>query len=385
MMLPLAISASVEIDGIYYNLNSETRTAEVTKQPRKKYSGDIAIPLTVTYEAIEYSVTKIGNNAFLRCPDLNSIIIPDGVMTIGETAFADCTALSSIIIPNSVTTIGEGAFVGCSGITSVTVGNGVKSISKNMFQNCSSLAHVIIGTSVESIDEKAFSECNSITKVELNCPAIVSKEYNQSTTIANIFGSQVKEYVIGEGATNIGDYAFLNCIALTSVTLSSNVTHIGKSAFSYCQCLTSINIPDDVKTIGAFAFYECRSLTAIDIPSGVKKIGESAFAYCKGINSIDVPNSVDSLGAKAFIGCENLESITISNRTIIGIQSFDGTAWYLMQPDGAVYLGGYLYAYKGRMPENSTIDIKEGTRNIMAHVFQYYRNLVAIHTIGDID
>ena len=53
-LLPLVASAdAVEIDGIYYNLNTNEKIAEVTKHPNK-YSGEIAIPTSVTIKKIEF-------------------------------------------------------------------------------------------------------------------------------------------------------------------------------------------------------------------------------------------------------------------------------------------------------------------------------------------
>ena len=42
--------AKTEINGIYYNLNDETKTAEVTSS-NTEYSGDITIPEKVTYNS----------------------------------------------------------------------------------------------------------------------------------------------------------------------------------------------------------------------------------------------------------------------------------------------------------------------------------------------
>ena len=107
--LPLVVSAqAVEIDGIYYNLNSsgDTKTAEVTENPNK-YSEDIVIPETVTYNDVTYSVTSIGNSAFYGCRGLTSVTIPNSVTTIGYWAFTGCSGLTSVTIPNSVTSIGN--------------------------------------------------------------------------------------------------------------------------------------------------------------------------------------------------------------------------------------------------------------------------------------
>ena len=90
MLLPLLANAeSVEINGIYYNLSTETNTAEVTYGP-DYYSGDIVIPETVNYEGISYSVTSIGNGTFFNCDELTSITIPNSVTSIGDRAFYNC-------------------------------------------------------------------------------------------------------------------------------------------------------------------------------------------------------------------------------------------------------------------------------------------------------
>ena len=74
MLLPLVASAErVEIDGIYYELYSESKTAIVTKSPFGEYTGSIEIPMLVSYDNIQYSVTSIGNRAFYDCSGLTSV------------------------------------------------------------------------------------------------------------------------------------------------------------------------------------------------------------------------------------------------------------------------------------------------------------------------
>ena len=91
VLVPMLASAdAVEIDGIYYNLITKAKEAEVTKNPNRNYSGEVVVPKSVEYEGTTYSVT-----------------------TIGELAFSNCSGLTSVTIPNSTTSIGLDAFCGC--------------------------------------------------------------------------------------------------------------------------------------------------------------------------------------------------------------------------------------------------------------------------------
>ena len=204
--------AKTEIDGIYYNLNDETKTAEVTSSSNK-YSGNITIPEKVTYNATEYSVTSIGTWAFLGCSSLTSITIPNSVTSIGNRAFYKCTSLKSITIGNSVTSIGFDAFAECPSLTSITIPNSVTSIGESAFRYCSSLKSITIGNSVTSIGNDAFAMCSSLTSI----------------TIPN-------------SVTSIGGSAFYSCYALTSITIPNSVTSIGNDAFAQCSSLISITI-----------------------------------------------------------------------------------------------------------------------------------------------
>ena len=112
--------------------------------------------------------------------------------------------------------------------------------------------------------------------------------------------------------TEIGDYAFYECNALTSINIPESVTKIGKSAFSWCKALTSVTIPNSVTEIGDSAFSECYALKSINIPNSVTEIGAEAFSGCEALTSINIPESVTWIGEDAFIGCGELTSIIVA-------------------------------------------------------------------------
>ena len=189
MLLPLVASAQVNIGGIYYELNSESKTAEVAQSPIGEYIGSIEIPMLVSYNNIQYSVTSIGNSAFSDCSSLTSVTIPNSVTNIGYAAFYCCYRLTSVTIPNSVTSIGNSAFLSCSGLTSVTIENSVTSIGDYTFSNCYGLTSVTIGNSVTSIGEYAFSDCSgltSITSLNPTPPTIDSTTFTYYTAVLNV-------------------------------------------------------------------------------------------------------------------------------------------------------------------------------------------------------
>ena len=315
-----AYAYNFEFDGIYYDiLSSENRTVKVVGCGVN--TAKITIPEKIIGGSITYSVTAIGDNAFISREDLTSVTIGNSVTSIGESAFSCCYGLTEVTIPNSVTSIGESAFYLCEGLTSVTIPNSVTSIGSKAFYNCDGLTSVTIGNSVTSIGKGAFSGCKGLTSV----------------TIPN-------------SVTTIGDSAFYNCTGLTSVTIPNSVTSIRARAFYGCD-LTSVTIPNSVTSIGSEAFSSCNGLNKVNIsdinawcninffypdcnplyyaknlylndtkitnlviPNSVTSIGENAFYGC-GLTSVTIPNSVTSIGSKAFYGCD-LTSVTIQNEQL---------------------------------------------------------------------
>ena len=218
LSLPM-LAEKVEINGINYELVAKAKHAIVIAKSSGEYSGEVVIPESVEYGGTTYSVTSIGDYAFQYC---------DG--------------LTSVTISNSVTSIGDYAFQYCYGIKSV-----------------------------------------HITDIAAWCNIEFSASYSNPLEYARhlyLNGEEVKDLVIPNSVTSIGEFAFQHCDGLTSVTIPNSVTSIKKFAFSYCSGLTSVTIPNSVTSIEESTFCACSALTSVTIPNSVTSIGFGAFYYC---------------------------------------------------------------------------------------------------------
>ena len=262
---------------------------------------------------IEEGLMTIGSNAFQKCSSLTSVIIPSSVTTIGSSSFSGCSVLASLTISEGVKSIGSAAFWECDRLTSVTIPEGVTSIGDDAFANCSKLTTVTMHQGVTGISSYTFTGsplttikvlvtdmaafCNNMLMSIFDgegatSGALVEYEFIDGGEWDNNYehpfdpygeyydgegayyfgihpqlidaeGNQIREFIIPEGVTSIGSYAFSGCSGLTSVTIPEGVTSIGGAAFDGCSGLTSITIPSSVTSIGSGAFSGCRGLTSV--------------------------------------------------------------------------------------------------------------------------
>jgi len=302
------------------------------------------------------------------------ITIPDCIRVINAGALYKRDKLTSVKIPDSVTYIADFAFEGCINLTNVTIGNGVTSIGESAFGGCTDLTDIRLPDSVTNIEKCAFLGCTDLT--DINIPDSV-------TNIGvNAFYSTAWYNNQPDGLIYVGKivYGYKGIMSpKTVIEIKEGTLKIASETFRDCVGLTSVTIPDSLISIGSYAFGNCTGLVSVIIPGSVMNIGYKAFENCTGLTSLKIDNGVTSIGSSAFYNCTALASITIPDSLIsIGSSAFYNTAWYDNQPDGLVYAGEVVYKYKGKIPANTTVEIKEGTLGIADSAFLTCVDLTSI-------
>ena len=294
----VAFAYDVEIDGIYYNLDMENKTAEVTSRISEEtgvcdYTGDIVIPSFFVNGGVTYSVTSISNCAFFAA-DITSITIPNSVTEVGGGVFGNCSNLKSVVLSENMTSL-----------PCINDGGPGWGIDYGFFEGCELLESIIIPNGIVEIGNLAFNGCESLVSIEIP---------NSVTEVGGVFYGceSLQSVVLSENMTSLpmgtnnggwGDYGFFEgCELLESITIPNKVTLIGVDAFNGCRSLMSVKIPNSVTDIEGRAFYGCSSLTSIEIPNSVTYLGSEAFANCYSLRYAKLGSGFKANGEDGYLG-----------------------------------------------------------------------------------
>ena len=135
---------------------------------------------------------------------------------------------------------------------------------------------------------------------------------------------KLKTVIIGEGVTNVSNYALFFLPAATQVTLPESVTHIGRYGIAMCSKLTGMSIPKGVTGIGDFGLAG-NGLTAVTLPDGMQSLGRGAFDSCASLTNTTLPAAITAVPGKCFADCTKLLNVKYAGTvTAIGERAFEG-------------------------------------------------------------
>ena len=372
-------------------------------------------------------VETIYKQAFANCTSLESIIIPSSVTELQIGCFQSCSSLKSITVPfvGSNATSNEYAYLGhIFGATSYSGNNtyipaslktvevtGNTDLGEYAFNNCQNIETILISGNPSQIGNRAFANTYALKTIKLpfigrsadDTGSYGRLQYifygNVSSTIETIILmgangtnrdvipdyafsgiSGVKNYVLPENITTIGNSAFQSNTSLETFVIPNSVTTLGTYAFNYCSNLTYVKLSENLTTISNYSFRSCYKLNNVTISSNITSIGEYAFDSCNSLTSINFENGLLSIGRYAFYNCSALQAITLPST----LTTVDEYAFYrcsaLMYVDlgncsSLTTLGDYMFWDCSFL---SNVKLSYGIKNIGQYAFS---NCYALATI----
>lgn len=303
----------------------------------------------VTELNIPEGVTSIENYAFVNCESITKVTIPETIDYIGADAFSgfntNATAIfaserslcsihyanaeSNPIYITHTINIGERRNVTNIEIPAECLSVYSKELGRYILAGATSLVNVKMPAGVRYIGYDAFLNCENLENVDFQSPEDLIKisyendaanpmKYAKTLTIK---GSTTTTITLNEGPVSANQ--FINCKWLKEVVLGENVTAIGDNAFNGCTALEHINLPETLESIGNYAFRSCTALKDLTFKSSLRSIGVEAFRDCKALTTVIIPGSCE-LDFGAFRYCSNLSKVVLpSTLTTVPESAFE--------------------------------------------------------------
>ena len=234
---------------------------------------------SITFDSNAVGLLDIGKNAFKGCSKLESISNTSTLLDIFEGAFDGCSSLLSFTIPDTVLYLFKNTFRNCKNLTTCTISNSsnIYVIEENCFQNCEKLQSINIPNNVDRIQSNTFANCTSLQTVTYGTDLedIFESAFSNCKNLASFTASSTNNL------KRIRDKAFYNCYVLTIPPISA-ATQIGEYCFYNNRSLTSLTLPDTIDYIKDYAFGNCVNLTTLTNDTNqYADFGNNVFLNCK--------------------------------------------------------------------------------------------------------
>ena len=298
--------------GLTYTLNDANKTATVASYDDSTPDGVIDIPDTVISGGQPYTVTAIGEYAFIpsrKITNVSSVFIPATVTSIGRFAFRCCKFLATVTFAegSQLKSIGVSAFSGTEPahprFKEIQIPDSVETIGTNAFHNCQDLESITLPASLETIESSAFSSCRNLSEIRLpaSLKAIQSYVFDGCSSLETVFYDD-----------SLAQWSQINTSnGFLGTSCPSLVMSDYTAQFIPVKDENDPDPPPKTVTITKYTGTESTVILPSTINSWpVTKIGEAALKDNTTITSVTIPANVTEIGSNAFADCTNLTSVT---------------------------------------------------------------------------
>jgi len=273
--------------------------------------------------SIPKTVTTIGKNAFSEANKLETITFAEDsqLTSIGEHAFDTCSAIKSITLPDRFKTIGEAAFADCKALKTVEAGNSLEEIGTEAFKR-TGLESIDLPATIKTIGKDAFSECNSLKAINVSGTVAYRSEDGVllsdrgKTLLVYPAAKTTTEYTVPDSVEAIADRAFSGNSKIIDLNTGKNTKTIGENAFRNMSALTTLTMENSVESLGKMTFYfssysSSSKLESVTLSEKLKSLPEYCFYGCNSLEELTIPKSVELIDSGSIPS--SVENVTIKS------------------------------------------------------------------------
>ena len=205
------------------------------------HTDDLPAVLEIPAEIDGMPVTGFAQSALAQCDKLKEVTLPDTITSSGMQTFWGCKNLEKVTLPSTLKGLYEASFAECTALKSVTIPEGCETIGNLVFAGCTSLSEVSIPESVVNFFEPAFG----------GTPWLAAKQAENPLVAVNgilIDASGASgEVTVPDGVKVINSYAFMDCNAITKITLPESAAKIDGISSAALTDVTILNPECEIK------------------------------------------------------------------------------------------------------------------------------------------
>ena len=261
----------------------------------------------VTAVRIPDSVVCIADSAFISFSSMETVRLPEHLLTIRYYAFAYC-GLKQINLPPQLISIESHAFAGNEALEEIVFPETLEAIEDGAFRGCVKLRKADLPENVERIGAGAFCGTD-IPEDQFRLPETMKDSetlHRYYYRAADSFeehpqdGLWITYLVTPEGEADVVQVRLTDKI--TKLTIPEKLGGYPVTKISSTEgegygggSVVSLQLPKTLREIGQFTFSHY-GIKEVTIPEGVTRIGAFAFQYCENLQKIKLPSTLRFLG-----------------------------------------------------------------------------------------
>lgn len=330
-------------------------------------------------------------------PYKNAFIVPEKASGLVDDSPVDCHEEKPVQFEDGTLTIPDG------------------NQSFDTCQDMTEIVRVVIPSSLKSIKADAFKGCSGLEEVHISslsdwCEIEFENEYSNPLFYAkNLYldGEIVNDLELPSGLKSVGDFAFVNCDGIVSLTIPNGIENFGRDIFLGCTGVKKITyngsatewkernvvVPSKCTVYCTSGILQNKPAETPSPKSEPKTDTQSNDNIARIENGIlIIPNNVTDINDELLDECNNLEGITVEK----GNLKYHSEGNCLIETESKTLILG---CKRSKIPENGSvikigdmafydcndlieIAIPDGITDIGSESFRYCAQLTNI-TISD--